>query len=466
MQSSQRSSAFGSGAQLDEDSEHVGLPLSAILQCDAFTVDVDVWRGAKLHFRRYEDRNVFLMQLGPVNPAVPVLIAHMHGAASGNATDFTIEAMKQVTINSYRHANVRTLAIAVDGDRRYDGEFGKVWETFRALLPEGLKDPGAWMTEYGIAAFCELWEARIGGGDFQHGMEGSCQMTWTPNWLTDWLHVLKNALSRLKHSKVAFNCQRDDSTFDHLMINEVLNMPAIFLQDSSLFSMCDAPPLMAMKVSNAIVLLNAGLQDPEKRDSLISAGLYLLTYGVVVLALDGEFDQRVREWLLLLFASICQHQLNAVTSRRKARGVQQSKKVKDQYFKAVSFAERMKLIRMILTALGTIAVMRLEPIALLRRLGTSELEGTIGTIRAMCFDDDNFNQVDRVVSRKALCDGLVSTVGCCVERKGRRHVAGATAVQAEAGPCDESPELHLPPFPAAESAEALLSLIGMVDCPS
>jgi hypothetical protein len=179
------------------------------------------------------------------------------------------------------------------------------------------------------------------------------------------------------------------------MINEVLNMPAIFLQDSSLFSMSDAPPLMAMKVSNAIVLLSAGLQDPEKRDSLVSAGLYLLTYGVVVLALDGEFDQRVREWLLL-FASICQHQLNAVTSRRKARGVQQSKKVKDQYFKAVSFAERRKLSRMILTALGTIAVMRLEPIALLRRFGTSELEGTIGTIRAMCFDDDNFNQVDRV----------------------------------------------------------------------
>jgi hypothetical protein len=111
--------------------------LSAILQCDAFTVDV--LRGAKLQDRRYDDRNVFLMHLGPVNPAVPVLIAHMHGAALGKATDFTIEAMKQVIIN---HGDVRTLAIAVDGDRRYDGEFGKVWETFRALLPEGLKDPG------------------------------------------------------------------------------------------------------------------------------------------------------------------------------------------------------------------------------------------------------------------------------------------------------------------------------------
>ena len=218
-----------------------------------------------------------------------------------------------------------------------------------------------------------------------------------PYPLSDFLHILKNARTRLLFSMIKVN-PFDESPPIHVeILEEILHLGNPLTEKSSLAKMRDQYPLNIFTIYNAIILINNGENN---------AFYYVLLYALWNEALTNPKLAKNTRFYLLQVVLICFIKMyNLYVKNKFTETVSENNTQKKLY---VTFCTKSKMIRIIITLIAVCSEFIKENNSNcgLDRLGNHPIENYIGLIRSLCNSDHRYETVIHNVSRHILVNSF------------------------------------------------------------
>jgi hypothetical protein len=360
---------------------------------DAFTVDpnrptmkrivspeshsvIDQSTTAEQEYSR--DNSFFLVQLTPWDRTFKLTPVHLFSAHTGTASP-QIRQVIDAAIDSLISADprIKIAFISVDGDEGYGANFTTCFTKIKACVAHAV------LTQRPLV----------------EGLISLC-----PFWISDWLHLMKNARTRLFTCQVCINPLLKSQGTSMAELRRYFGQSPTFTDSTSLGKMRDTYPLDLFTLARAFQL--------RENNAIDDTFIYILVFGLWVEAIENRhFDVELRATIietLLLFWSV-QDSLMALSPLREKAG---------RYERHVTFASRAKLRRFICTLAAQLLALRSGNSNLgLDRIGSHTEENYIGNIRSICHGDNRAKTVRRQVSRFELSRRLLSELSI------ERHIA-------------------------------------------
>jgi hypothetical protein len=351
--------------------------LMCTLCIDAFTVDpgrprrkaVSEERGTGPDVEGDDSQNntFFLVQLTPWNRNYRIYPLQLIAAGNGNASaGIRGELQRIIDQAMIADSRVRIMCVSVDGDEGYGIHFKRSFECISKLVCDGLFDYGRFFVR-GVS-----WIGFV--------------------WISDFLHLLKNARTRLFDAIIHVNScfwTAHGASMARLARFFKDRKSQTFLDGSSLGKMRDSYPLDLFTLKRAFRIADQG--------GNVDEFLYVLVFGLWMEAVENpNFSLETRMVIidtLLLFFMTLGKLMKAVTNsplRQKKQGQGSN----------VTFATENKIKRFVCTLFAQRAALGSGDVNLgLDRIGSHTEENYIGNIRRICHGDNRTVTVKHQVSR-------------------------------------------------------------------
>ena len=384
--------------------------VEVVIGVDAITIEPVVCEENTAHVG---DNHVFMFELLPLSCAFKPLCIHLMTQNNGNAGETVLSRMKQLRTELER-AHFRVRCVASDGDRGYD-----TWH--RAMINE-------WFSKFN-----------------NKGIEAALETVrdYDQNIVSDFLHLLKNARSRMLNGRVSIFCT-GAFPFTAASMNETLHLGIALTDQTSKGRMRDSYALQIFTLENFLNLF---------QDDAMNMAFFILPYALWnnVINNPGMSCQLRREFLVIcldifaMFASMMSDVNTSVVSINKTKN------------DLVQFACSENHCR---RALNTLIVQLLEigrhPDDLaMDRLGTHPLECCFGMIRLLCSNKHNWKHVLRAFSKVTVLTDLAVILGKPIVIRERVNSGGIKITSHTGGIYVES--CHQPIRQVYEYVTALLS---------
>lgn len=328
--------------------------------------------------------NSFLFQLTPLNRCLRVCPVHLHPATTGAAGP-AIRTLTDNVIRQVKSAHPRLVLMfaSVDGDEGYAAYFQIAFASILGFLNRAQFDD----------QFCNFIRAQ------------------QPFWVSDWLHLMKNARTKLFGRKVFMNPQSLDSCATMDGIAASFETSPTFTDDSPLGKMRDSYPLDLFTLQRAFVLY-------QQQDNL-SNFLYLFVFGLWSEALENRhFHPMTRVLILETLMTFFYAQYSLLQPGMHHPAILQKRSGESDF---VTFAPENKLKRYICTLSGQIVGLHLDdPDLGIDRIGSHTEENFIGNVRTICHGDHRWCTVLHQLARFEVARSLLTTLG--IERKIAKRV--------------------------------------------
>jgi hypothetical protein len=405
---------------LDDYSSLLGTaPLRCRLCIDAFSIDPTARTTYDPH-KPNACKDCFLFQLTPLDRRFRVLPIHIHPASNGVASQaFRVYADKVIEKVSQADTRIIINFISVDGDEGYNDYFEATFN----LITDFLK-----RAEFGNL-FCDfiLSQRRF--------------------WISDWLHLMKNARTKLFDARIVINPQNRSAAATMDGIAKYFDLSPTFTDNSPLGKMRDCYPLDLFTLRRAHILFERG--------NNINEFLYIFIMALWSEAIENRlfsWEHRIAILETLMNYFYVQYEY---IMKKKYSGVAQKRTSSNSY---VTFVSKKKLQRFLCTLAGQYTGILLEdPNLGLDRIGSHTEENFIGNIRSICHCDNRIDNVEHQVARFELARSQLCGIG--VERKIAKRV-NLGGISFRRG---EGVEMELQGTPASFAAE-LLNLSHMQEC--
>ena len=331
---------------------------------------------------KFGDNNVFAFVLLPINPDYKPIVLHLLPHHSGNSNIVVHRTCKWIQqCLRLLHFNVRFAA--TDGDAGYNPMNE---ELFRSWWPV--------FCNTGLEAAVEVLNSV------------SCDLM-----ISDFLHLLKNARSRMLNGAVTINAQ-GLGPFTSTMMNNVLHLGDALTDKSVLGKMKDIYPLQIFTLENFKQLIEVGE---------FCMAFYVLPYAMWMAAVrDPALSQQTRlDLLALTIESFAYHEEclnnldNTLVSERK------TKDAKPQYI-----CEKVKCHRMLNTLLVLIRELRTFRKIGLDRVGTHVVECMFGIIRILCQHKHSWKRIRNSFANLLLVTDLSLIIGYPIVPRSRLNDGG------------------------------------------
>lgn len=229
--------------------------------------------------------------------------------------------------------------------------------------------------------------------------------------LGDFLHILKNARSRLINGKVSltYNGVRP---FDAAEMDEILNLGKPLRDKSSTGKMKDSYALEIFTLDNCFFLLLNGR---------LEMAFYLLPYALwSCVMLHPKLSVQTRRDLLTLSIQVFEHHWRQLDYLKP--GVVSENKTGD----LVQFCcSRKHATRVMNTLMEILLELTNHPENLaLSRLGTHDLECQFGIVRILCHYKHSWKNILKCFSKLAVMIDLTTQFGCPLQPRGRVNLGG------------------------------------------
>jgi hypothetical protein len=239
---------------------------------------------------------------------------------------------------------------------------------------------------------------------------------WCHLVIGDFLHIHKNARTRLFKRNVHYNGQSSGSGTNITDLARVLG-PSKYLSDlSSIGRMRDVYPLALFTIENALHVSQNG-----NVDSFIDLVIYSLWQAAVV---NKFLSGAMRQILLgVVFYLIWENHHLITSLRRNGTLTVEEKRTTSTY--EVTLAALGKMRRMLATILAQIHVIRFHTDGFgLDRIGSHVEENYVGTIRQRCHHDHRHETIFRAVSRMEFVKSHIPDLGVGCRLSSRASFGG------------------------------------------
>ena len=329
--------------------------------------------------------SLFLFQVLPLKCDQKAFPLHLMTRSSGTAGVDVLERIDCLR-GMLKESGVVIHAIATDGDPAYNC-FHE--ELFDAWLPT--------FSKCGLDAAVAL----VSGRDRRV--------------VSDFLHLLKNARSRLLNCSVTMS-PIGAAPFNSNDLNEHLHLRAALTDLSTKGRMRDIYPLELFTLENFCALHDSGH---------LSMALYILPYALMVHAIRNPgISVQMRRQLLGHVVQIFVYHIDALSSVDKTVVSENKRNGVVQYFCSRRHAIRICNTAMILL----VELNKIKDSLALDRLGTHVTECTFGLIRLMCHNKHNWKTIHRSFARVTLLEDLAGNVDHPIRIGGRENVGGTKIV--------------------------------------
>ena len=325
--------------------------------------------------------SVFFFQILPLRCEHRTFPLHLMTRSSGSAGFDVLQRIEHLC-SVLKDAKIKVRAIATDGDAGYNHLHEMMFNDW------------------------------IGG--FAHiGVDCAVEAVshYSMPVLSDFLHLLKNARSRVLNCRVTM-CPNGDASFDAQDLNAHLRLGLALTDYSVKGRMRDIYPLELFTLENFCALYDAGL---------IHMALYVLPYALWVHAIrNPEMSVAMRRQFLSHVVEIFTYHLNVLGLLDRKVVSENKKEGAVQYF-----CSRRHAVRVCNTVMVTLVELSrgIENLAL-DRLGTHATECTFGLIRLLCHNKHNWKTIHRSFAKVTLLDELVNELEYPIRIRGRENIGG------------------------------------------
>ena len=332
--------------------------------------------GAKV-----DDNHVFAFCLLPLAPEHKHMMLHLMTHHTGNAGKSVVDTWKWLReCLTEQHFNVRFLA--TDGDVGYNALnkdlFVSWWPSF---CQKGLE-----------SALAVLGKSRDG-------------------LVSDFLHVIKNARSRILAGPVTINPE-GLSPFSAEDMNRVLQLGKALTDMSTVGKMKDIYPLQLFTLENFMKLVASGN---------FAMAFYVLPYALWVEVLRNPvLSQQTRIDLLAFVVDIFAHHHECLQHLDSDRVSQK----KTRTVPCVYFCSTAKCYRMLNTVMILLRELYAYQNIALDRVGTHVLECNFGIIRLLCQYKHSWNRIWKSFSQLLLISDLTTILGSPITPRARVNDGG------------------------------------------
>ena len=325
--------------------------------------------------------SVFFFQLLPLRCEHRTFPLHLMTRSSGSASCDVLQRTEYLC-SVLQESRIIVRAIATDGDAGYNNLHEMMFSNWIGEF-----------TRVGVDSAVELLSDYSG------------------RVLSDFLHLLKNARSRILNCRVTM-CPDGDASFDAKDLNACLNLGLALTDYSVKGKMRDIYPLELFTLENFCTLYDAGL---------VNMALYVLPYALWAHAIrNPDISIEMRRQFLSHVVEIFTYHLTVlevldpkIVSEIKKEGVVQY------------FCSRRHAIRVCNTVMATLVELGrgIENLAL-DRLGTHATECTFGLIRLLCHNKHNWKTIHRSFAKITLLEELASELEYPIRIRGRENIGG------------------------------------------
>ena len=352
--------------------------VEVVLGVDAIAIEpvTDSLNGAKV-----DDNHVFLFHVLPLRPDLTPFPVHLLTQRNGNAGPVVKERLYRLK-KILQECHIVTRCIATDGDNGYgelhDIMFASWWPVY---CIDGIDEARKSLSTYDMAI------------------------------IADFLHILKNARSRLLNNKVSLSPDGKDA-FSAKDLNTVLQLGSSLTDYSAKGRMRDSYALELFTLTNFFRLMSRGK---------LHMAFYILPYCLWEQVLRNQHLslQMRREFVADIIGIFAYHMevLNnldsSIVSQNKKEGI-------PQYFCSFSHATRVlnTLMQLLVEMERNVDNFALD------RFGTHVVECLFGQIRIICGYKHDWKRVLRAFSNIMFVSDITTILGHSLHPRGRENIAG------------------------------------------
>ena len=326
-------------------------PIEVVLGVDAMSMEPIV-----LAEEEDPHNNVFMFQLLPLRMEYKPLPIHLMTRPSGTAGPTVLQRLHEVSaILGSKGVIVR--AIATDGDSSYQSMHEAMFNS--------------WITVF-----------------YKNGLDAAvdCVAAYPTPVISDFLHLMKNARSRILNNRVTM-CPSWIGSFTAEELNSRLNLGLALTDYTAKGRMRDIYPLEIFNLEHFHTLYDTGD---------LHMAFYILPYCLWVHAVrNPSISTEMRRQLLNQVVMIFLHHMNSLTSLDTTVVSENKKDNLVQYF--CSRKHGMRVCNTVMVLLSEIS--RNPNNLALDRLGTHVLECTFGLIRILCHNKHTWPTIQRAFAR-------------------------------------------------------------------
>lgn len=328
---------------------------------------------------------VFAILMLPFDPKLPKQVLRIIGSESSVITNEIMETMKDM-IEVLRKNEIYADFISSDGDRGFDIEHRAVFDRYEKMLDQ----PFLSLVE--IVGQFKLWA------------------------LSDFLHLLKIACSRLKKKPIVVTIIEGAivTTKDVTIINEFLKIGEPLLDQSSAGKLKDSYPISLFTVANVGKLIEC--QDIED-------ALYILPYSLLLEALRNQiWDINTRLTMFNISFEIFSYcYINQYQDFEFPDNVKENNK---QACSFLSFSTKINIIRMLNTILGVSHTILEYDFVSLERLATHLVECFFGNVRVNSCFKETYSDIINIIAKGILSSDFKNKLGLKTVKRTRLDNAG------------------------------------------
>ena len=331
----------------------------------------------------------FVYYLQPLNPVYKCVPIYFHPEKNGKAKDIIIEIALKIS-EVLTENNFKVVAIAVDGDNSYDKKATEVFEIYRKVLEEG----GPNVLEKALEKL--------------HLFDGIF-------WITDPLHVLKCARTRLLSNRICTNYKDLNHCFTVRDIAPILKVGKALSDLSVTGKMRDIYTKQLFNMTNLMKLVNEGES---------GASVFFLPYSCWAESLFNESIDIISRIYLL---TVSFHSFYRFLYQIPNSDLLYNRNFQDA--SALTFAEKNIIIRCLNTILIQIYYLK-KCISLNRsigidRLGSHCLENFFGNVRCLCRGFDSYENIISHIAHLQISNDFLYSINMINRNKKRMNEGGA-----------------------------------------
>lgn len=329
----------------------------------------------------------------PVNPQHPKKLLRIICSSGGSMNK---DIFKEITdlIEILKNYNIKTQFISSDGDRFFDNSHKSLFSTLSRKLQASTFD-----NNLDIAANEELL------------------------YLSDILHLMKIACSRVKKKPILIYTNRGGTssdfffTDDSMTLNDILGLGDPLIDQSPAGKLKDSYPISLFSLINVIKLLNKGF---------ICDALYLLPYTLLLECIRNPiWNKKSRQDLLRVCYDIFKFIYDNQIEFSLTQEIMETNKIGCEI---LTFGTSINLIRIMNTIIGIgVAIKKLGDIGL-ERLGTHLIECFFGNIRFNVYFKENYEDIMNTIAKNVLSTDIKRHYSLNVVNKTRLTQAGAKMI--------------------------------------
>ncbi len=366
---------------LERKGKNINEPIPCTLVVDAFSVTT-ISPFNQVKYLDREKSNCFLYLIAPFDPNFEIFPIYLYKDKNGNANNITIEYIKKI-LSISKETKFHIKYISVDGDKGYNNQFNMSFNQIeQSLFQSNFDNP-----------FLDDFEKdRYILTNTFHNVEISDFF-----FISDFLHLLKNARSKLLKSSVVINPTTTEDFIDYIKLiqdRQIYN----YVNDTSSFS--------KMKDELAIGLFNFSMlfHIYDNSDHGRTTFVYFLIYSLWTESiLNRSFSNETRCYFLNIVLHFFKKIKQFYKVLKFADNVHEKNSSLKNLYRVqsfVTFVPYEKLNRIINTLIALLKeIHESQDIISLDRLGSHDIENYIGRIRSLCNSDNRFERVVRALAR-------------------------------------------------------------------